>query len=394
MWLAQTIELIVQRRRFVILNTVSVTLVAILVSLVLPKHYRATATILPPDNEAKYNGLMSISLSQVAQAATSFSLPIMATPSDLYASIVKSDTILVRVVDKLGLVPEYDTRTRWQAVSSLRDDLSVKVEAQGIIRIEVEARRPELAADIANAMVDYLDSFNRELQQQKGRAYSTFLERRLKETDSSIAAAGEALRSFQSKYQAVSLDLQAQALITTLAELKGKLTANEIELQVMHSSLAPTHPSVIAKQMEVDETRRKLLGMEGNAQTRTDSIISALDLPLSVIPDLSLRYSVLVRNLKIQEVTYELLSQQMEMYRVQAQRDTPTISILDRARPPESASRPKKRLIALVAFVLSLLVGSGYVVFNASPSVIAGSDNEVWARMKRLLGEIRRKPLG
>lgn len=394
MWLAQIIETIVRRRRFVILNTLVFTIVAVIVSLLLPKHYRATATVLPPDQETPLGGLMGFSIGHIAQAVTNFSLPIMATPSDLYASIIKSDTILIQVVDKFDLRTIYDAPTRWKALAELRSDLVVKVEAEGIIKIEVESSKPELAAGIANAIVENLDSFNRELQQQKGRAYSEFLELRLAETDSSIQAASDQLRSFQNKFHAVSLDLQADALIKTLAEQKGKLTSSEIELEILRKTLYSDHPTVIAKQMEVSETRRRLLEIESGARTKADSVISALDIPLMAIPDLSLQYAVLIRNLKIQEVTYEMLSQQFEMYRLQAERDTPTISTLDRARPPEQASRPRKKIIVITVFLMVLIISSAYTVFRENPLLISGLDEKSRSQFSKVWSEFKRRPLG
>ena len=394
MWLAQIIETIVRRRRFVILNTLVFTIVAVIVSLLLPKHYRATATVLPPDQETPLGGLMGFSIGHIAQAVTNFSLPIMATPSDLYASIIKSDTILIQVVDKFDLKTIYDAPTRWKALAELRSDLVVKVEAEGIIKIEVESSKPELAAGIANAIVENLDSFNRELQQQKGRAYSEFLELRLAETDSSIQAASDQLRSFQNKFHAVSLDLQADALIKTLAEQKGKLTSSEIELEILRKTLYSDHPTVIAKQMEVNETRRRLLEIESGARTKADSVISALDIPLMAIPDLSLQYAVLIRNLKIQEVTYEMLSQQFEMYRLQAERDTPTISTLDRARPPEQASRPRKKIIVITVFLMVLIISSAYTVFRENPLLISGLDEQSRSQFSKVWSEFKRRPLG
>lgn len=394
MWLVRVVEIIVRRRRFVLINVFVVSTLAIVVSLLLPKQYKSYASILPPDNERSLSGLMGLSLGHIAEAVSSFSLPIMATPSDLYASMIKSDTILLSVVDQLHLQQEYESDSRHQTMLELRDNFTCKVEPEGIIRIIAQAKRPELSMQIANSLVDHLDAFNRDLQQAKGRAYSGFLNRRLTETDSALHMAAELLKEFQTKYRAVSLDVQAEALIKTLAEQKGRLTTSEIELEIMRSTLSSDHPAVLGKQREIFETRRRLLDIEGGAGSRVDSAISALDVPLTALPDLGLRYAVLVRNLKIQEVTYELLSQQYEMYRLQAQRDTPTISILDRARLPEKPAKPKKRIIVITSFLLAMILSSAYVVLTEMPVMIAGYDDETRARFRQLWSELTRRPLG
>ncbi len=394
MWLTSLLSTVVKRRRFIIVNTVVVTLLAIIVSLLLPRTYRGKATILPPESQSPLSSLMGISPGQIAMAVTNFTLPLMATPSDLYASMLESSTILERVVDSLDLVRVYDAPTRPQAAGNLKKHLTIKVEPDGIVSVEADASTPQLAADIANTLVFCLDNLNQRLQRQKNSDYNNFLTTRLSETDSALAVAQSELRSFQEDNKAVALDLQSEALISNLAQQKANLTTAEIELEMLKKTLYPEHPSVVQKQMVVGEIRAKLQEIEKGAKNRADSAISALDIPLVQVPELSLRYAIFMRNVKIQEAIYELLSQQAEMARIQERKDTPTLMVLDHARVPESPIKPRKRLIVAAAFVLSFLASVSIAVF--SENIV--SRQEVWGpfatRMQELAKELRRKPLG
>jgi len=393
-WALKTLEIVVKRRRFIIVNTLIVTILAVAISLLLPKKYLVTTTILPPESMSGLPGLAGLTTGEVAAAVSSFSLPFMASPSDLYASMLESETILKQVADTLNLKSHFDTESAWDAVSVLRDNLKIKVEHDGIISIQVTAPEPELAAKIANALTYELDRLNTSIRKQKGRDYSSFLIERLEYTSKELAKTQDDLLGFQKEHMAVSLELQSEALLNNLSQQKAALTTAEIELEMLKRTRHPENPDVISKKIEVSEIRKKLREIEAGASSGADSVISALDLPLSEIPDLSLRFAVLRRNVKIQELIYEMLSQQLEYSRLQERRDTPTISVLDVARPPGAAIYPRKRLIVTVAFVLGFLTSILLAVFShfLLDQSIAHPKN--FARIQEILSSLRKRPIG
>jgi tyrosine-protein kinase Etk/Wzc len=393
-WALELLRILLRRRRFIIVNTLIVTVAAVIISILLPKTFSGKATVLPPESESPLAGLMGLSAGSIAAAVTNFALPIMATPSDLYASMLESESVLKQVVDSLKLQSVYNTSTEWAALTKLKDNVKIKVGSDGIITVEAFARDRQLAADIANLMVGTLDQFNRRLQNQKGREFSSFLEKRLAETDSALGVAQNVMKNFQENHRAVSLELQSEALITNLAQQKAQLTSSEIQLEILKKTLYPNHPELVKKQMEVGEIRSKLKSMEEGATNVADSTLSALDIPLSRVPDLSLRFAVLKRNLKIQELTYELLSQQLEMARLQKRRDTPTLMVLDHARPAEAAVKPQKRLIVLAALFLTFVCSAGIVVAEEIVRRRREEGSEVLRTLETSLRELKNKPLG
>jgi tyrosine-protein kinase Etk/Wzc len=392
-WITFLLSALVKRRRFVIVNTLIVTVLAAVISLVLPKTFRAKATILPPESQSPLSGLMGLSTNQIAMAVTNFSLPLMATPSDLYASMLESETILKRVVDSLDLKTEYRERTEWSAVAALKQHLRIKVEPDGIITIEADARSAEQAAKMANLLVAYLDEFNRQIQNQKGKDYSEFLAVRLQSTSDELTKAQNELKAFQETHRAIALDIQSEALINNLAQQKALLTSDEIELEMLKKTLYPSHPEVVRKQLAVNEVRLKLREIEEGSVNRADSTLSALDIPLSAVPELTLQFAILKRNAKIQEAIYEMLSQQLEMARIQQHRDTPTVVVMDRAHPPESAVKPQKRVIVMAAFFLSFCATAMLALYSERMREGAGS-SPVVQQLSALFNELKRKPLG
>jgi hypothetical protein len=70
-----------------------------------------------------------------------------------------------------------------------------------------------------------------------------------------------------------------------------------------------------------------------------------------------------MRELKVQETVYQLLTSQYEQAKLAEARDTPTVQVLDPAIPAERKSRPKIRQNMMLAGVLALAFGIALAFF-------------------------------
>jgi hypothetical protein len=78
---------------------------------------------------------------------------------------------------------------------------------------------------------------------------------------------------------------------------------------------------------------------------------------LELTDALALQYLRLMRDSKVQETLYALLTSQHEQAKIQEARDTPTVQVLDTGIPAEKKSKPIISLNILIAGVLALFVG-------------------------------------
>jgi uncharacterized protein involved in exopolysaccharide biosynthesis len=89
----------------------------------------------------------------------------------------------------------------------------------------------------------------------------------------------------------------------------------------------------------------------------------------------------------VQEALYELLTEQYERYRIQENRDTPTVQVLDPAVPATMKAKPIRWLICVsataLAFFGSLLLAS---VLEAAAR-LRREDPARFASLQRLVGE-------
>jgi tyrosine-protein kinase Etk/Wzc len=147
------LTVLVSYRRFILLNFVGVCVIVAVISFFLPQWYRASTTILPPQTESLNLGIASSLLGAASGLGSSYSLPLMATPSDVFAAILKSRTVTEAVVEKENLMMAYKTKSKDAAIKELSSRMSVNVTSEGLINLSYEDRDRNRTADVANCFV-------------------------------------------------------------------------------------------------------------------------------------------------------------------------------------------------------------------------------------------------
>jgi len=118
-------------------------------ALVKPDMYEAAATFFP----------MNIKQSRGAQPESSL-LRRSLNIENLIISILKSRKMADRIIGQIDLKRVYNVKLMVDARKCLAGSTKITLEKNGIIKLCVQAKSPELSADIANAYVDNLDYFN------------------------------------------------------------------------------------------------------------------------------------------------------------------------------------------------------------------------------------------
>lgn len=393
-WIDHLLSLL-RWKRFIAVNTLIVALGSVVVALILPEWYRSTASIFPPEEETfnlgSLSSLVAISTLGIGRNAP----PVFASPSDVYASILRSRTVREGLIEQFDLSEVYHTKNLDRTVDALRENVEVEVAADGIVYVTVKDREPARAAEMANGLVALLDRVNREKRSTTGGRARTFIEQRLRQCEVDLAAAEDSLRSLQSRTGLLEPEEQVRALVRAGADLEVQILLKEVELGVLEAQVGAEHPDRESLAREVKTLRTKLAELDtGSVDPESFGTTGGIDLnrfeiPLSVYPQLTLSYLRALREVKVQETIYEFLVQQYEQYKIQETRDTPTVYVLDEARPAIDKSGPIRRWIVLSATGLA---------FGASVTVAAGleflrrmrrRDSESFERILRLAGELR-----
>ena len=309
------------------------------IAFALPKWYQATAAILPPDDADLFSNLSAASkvLSKFpafGQLGDSF------TPADIFKATLKSRTIQETVADKYNLQKVYKLKSREKTLKELRHNYDVKLSPDGTILVTVDDRDPVRAADMANSFLVALDHFNIEKRNSRARRTREFLERRVHETDSLLRISEAVLRRYQEARHTVVPTSASSADVQSAAEIMGRKIALEVKINVLRTYLREDN----------DEIRQASAELE------------ALKDRIATMPAVMGDVTRMVREEKIQEQVFVLLTAELEQARIREMMDTPTVQILDRAIPPERHIRPKRATLAIIAALLAFV---GCVVFYA-----------------------------
>jgi len=386
---------LVKHRRLIFTNVFLITLAAALLSLILPKWYRATVVLLPPEKTESLSDLaISMGLKGLAMGGGGFALPVMASPSDLLASITESRAVAEWVVDSLKLQGPLKAKSSEHAVYLLRKNLDTRVKADGIIEISFMAPDRELVASVANTVAIALDHINRQHKSQKARDMRRFIEEELEENNRNLQRAEQALSEFQSTHKAISLDAQTTASIGAAAELYGQLTIEQINLKVLEKSHAPNHPDVINLKYKIAEIERRMRQLQEGGTKAADSSGNLMSIPFSELPELAVRYLQLMRELKKQESLHEILVSQLEQAKITEAMDTPTISVLDWAIPPTQKYKPQRIMMVLTAFILSLVWSIALIVLFDKWNDFKNANPEKYRLVAGMLTDLRRDLFG
>src|SRR3989337_1061430 len=323
--------------------------VSIIYSLTLPPIYSSTASIFPPQQEGGMSGIASQLSGGLGALAGGFLGG--SAPVDQWLAILKSQAIKDAIINRFDLMKVLKAKTMEDARNTVGGMIKVSKAKEGIISITVEDKDPQRAATLANALVEELDKVNKGIVTTSGRRMRVFVEERLTGVKVELTRSEEAIKAFQERNRTVKIDDQSRAIYEAIGAINGQLMAKEVELQTLLSYATPNNPQAGLLKTQVDELKEKLRELEEGKGSLDNQSPKNIYIPTARIPDLSLQYVRLIRDAKIQQTLYELLTQQYEMSRIQEAKDTPTVQVLDSAKVPEIQSKPNKRQIVMLATI-------------------------------------------
>jgi uncharacterized protein involved in exopolysaccharide biosynthesis len=343
--LGELFAVVRRRYRFVLATGLGAAVLTLAITFVLPKWYKATSVILPPDES---DLLSNMSLAQ--RALTKFPafgiLSDYFTPADIYKAILGSRTVGDTIVARFDLQHVYRIKSREKTLKELTNHTSVKLNPDGTIAVSVEDRSPKRAAAMTNAYITELDRFNVEKRSTSARRTREFLQQRVSETDSLLRASEATLRDYQEERHTIAPVGAGTEAMQAAADLMSRKMMLEVRLGMLRDYLRDENEQVVQVRSELDQ----------------------LDRRIAQLPALENDLQRLVRDSKMYEQLYLLLTSELERSRVRETMDTPTVQVLDAAVPPERHSWPHKGLLTAIAGAVGLVLSSAWVILRERPT--------------------------
>jgi tyrosine-protein kinase Etk/Wzc len=361
--LSEYLEIISRHRRFIGTMVGAALVLSLIVSFLIPKTYMATARILAPQESGP--GIASL-LSGADDPLLGLvaGLKGNATPAALYVGILNSRSVADALNKKFNLEELYDASYIEDVYSKLADRSIIEISKRDqLITVAVKDRDPRRAAEMANTYVDILDRINRRLGSTQGKRKRIFLEARLKEIRATLERAETDLKAFQEKYHLVAVEEQAKAAVEGAAEIKGEIVAAQTELEVYKQFGTEKQIEAVMLKARIAELQNQLKAIEqgepqaaGDTGTPVSGKASGFFIPFDDLPRLRMELMRLVREAKVQEKLFALISAQYEMAQIEEAKDVGTVQVLDPAVPPQKKFGPRRSLIIVSSTVIGLVL--------------------------------------
>jgi chain length determinant protein EpsF len=407
--------LILLARKKIILTTLLVTVaLALGVSLIQAKTYKATASVL-----LNYKGVDPLTgLTMPGQLLPGY----MATQID----IISSKNVALRVVDALRLansaavVQQFNDDTGGQG--SVRDWLAdlllkkleiVPSRESSVVEISFKGADPAFAAAVANAFADEYEKITVQLKTQPAKKASSYFNEQTKQLRDNLEAAQARLSKYQQEKGIVSLDNnRVDVELARLNDLSGQLVqaqtatmeansrqaaagsalgspdvANNALIQQMRANLAiaegkfadtsqrygKNHPSYMAAKAELDKVRGELnaaLGTVSRSVGANAQVLRARESELrQAVADQKAKVlelnrardelGVLLKDLDSAQRAFDAASQRFSQTRIEAQSEQSDIALLNPAVPPTEPAGPRVLLNTLIGILAGTVLGVG-----------------------------------
>jgi polysaccharide biosynthesis transport protein len=404
---------ILRARWWVALLVLLITVAAVVgVSLLLPKKYTATASVVVDPKPDPVSAMMYPGMASPAYMATQ-------------VDIIQSDRVAQRVVRNLKLNESPQVRGQWLEATGGKGSIEVWLGDQfkrsmdvkpsresNVITVSYVAPDPAFAAGLANAFVQsYIDT-TLEMKVNPAKQYSSFFETRAKEAREALERAQAKLSEFQrgngiiatderldvesSRLNELSSQLvalqavasesrsrQSQAIGASgdrlpevlnnplLVGLRTDITRLEGRLKELGSRFGDNHPQVIEAKANLGELRSRLesetrrttssvgvsdvINRQREAQTRAD--LDAQRAKLLRLKALRDELQVLNRDVESAQRGYDAVLGRLTQTSMESQTTQSSVYSLSPANAPLEASSPRVLFNALLAVFGGTLLG-------------------------------------
>jgi uncharacterized protein involved in exopolysaccharide biosynthesis len=279
----------------------------------------------------------------------------------MYVALLSSRTVEDAMIRRFDLMQEYHEKRMSDTRKELERHTTALVGAKdGLIRLTVEDRDPNRAAELANGYVEEFRKLFASLAVTEAARRRLFFEQEMDQAKADLTIAEDAMQKTQQSTGVLQIDSQARSLIESAAILRAQVVAKQVQIQSMQSFAAEDNPDLILAKKELTALQDQLDRLAGSHQDAGSDI----NLSKGRVTGAGLEYLRRFRELKYQETVFELLAKELEVAKLDEAREGSMVQVVDAAVPPDKRSFPRRTLIVIVVTILSCFVAGFWVMLR------------------------------
>lgn len=281
-------------------------------------------------------------------------------------AVLTSRSVADDVIEKFKLQDRYGAAHIEDVRVALAKHCATDVDKKsGVVGLVCEDTDPAIARDMAAYFGEVGNKVFGRVSTSSAHAEAQFLAAQLGAARKDVDDASRTLRDFQEQHKVIDLPEQTKAVISAMASMKGELISKQLQLSYVGGFAGPGESSVVQLRQQIAVLEGKLDQLEAahHAAAGSGSGSGGDFFPNAMnVPGLRFELEQLMRDEKVKETVFALLTQRYEIAKLDAARDTPSFQILDHPTLPTLRSRPARRKIAVVGGFAGALLGLAWVV--------------------------------
>lgn len=349
--LFELFRVLLKHWKLVVIMPVVVALVVAAYSLTLPNHYKANATIFVHSN-SKLGALGSLPFAGMIPG-----LGGGGGGAEYLMVYLKSRTMSDRINARFGIAtnpaivgddPPKPEKIKYdEVIKTIGKIVSVDKDKDGLITIGAETMSATTSAEIAGAYIEYLSGFARGPQKEKRQ----FIEQQLAIVSRELETAENEFKAFQDKHKMFAIEKQSESIIETLAKLEAEKVEAGVSLQMQESLLKSSGSMPELVKVEAQKVA-EVAKIDALAKE-----IGSVEKSLAALPDLALEFARLMRNLKVKEKVFGVLTEQFEMAKIAEAEEGSQFEVIDRAHIPQVKSKPRRSIMVILGGLSAGVLG-------------------------------------
>ncbi|MFC1631952.1 GumC family protein [Candidatus Omnitrophota bacterium] len=243
-----------------------------------------------------------------------------------YAKQMTSFPVVEQALRSLGMISaEAGKKQIYQEVGTTAAGLSATPQKESrMIRVTMTSEDPYQAAVIANEVAQSFKSENMRIKNKQVRNVREFIEQQLARIEPQLRADEEELRELTIK----GVGSTAASITQTIGEL-------ELERANLLANFTEAHPDALKINEQMDHLKEQLKGL----------------------PKEEFEYSILARDIKINENLYNLLRQKLQEAQIKESEKIDNVLIISPAVPPRHPFHPNKKTNYFIGLIVGVIFG-------------------------------------
>ena len=380
-----------KHKMFIIKLVFSITLIALVISLIWPHTYKSSSTFIPVTQQ---RGLPS-GVAGMLGGSIQLPMDFPRVNPEVYINILRSRELREAVINQFNFQEIYGSELMEELLLQLDNDIEISENREGgfgfnpifSINLAFYSGEPELSHDVVVFLLDRLNSKVQHINLENAVEHLDLLEKRYRQNMAELQTAEDSLQRFQETYGILEVEEQAKQLIQKLGNLKSAQIETEMKIAVLSQTVGPSNVELVNLKRVKDEYDRQYRNLL--QQTERQPIVTTGFHPLLDLPELGVEYFRRYREVQIQAMIMETIYPQLESQKMIVSANQRGIQIIDPPVVPTYKDGPKRALIVLGGMFFSIFLALTIILFREMYERGRQSNSENYRKLQELGGHFR-----